>query len=220
MNNSSSANLVILGSSGFAREVAWLVHDINKQHKPLWNIIGFWEGDDRETTPYQVINGIPLISLKEIKKYLPDLFAIAAIGNPSIRQRAVLQAKELGCKFPVLIHPSVHLDQETTTIGEGAIICAGTILTVNIEIKKHVIVNLNCTIGHNCILEDFVTLSPGCHLSGYTEIKYGAYLGTSSVTIEKHTIGENSIIGAGAVVATDIPDNVTAVGIPARVKEK
>ncbi len=220
MNNNSSASLVILGSSGFAREVAWLVNDINKQHKPLWNIIGFWDGDDRGTPPYQIINGIPLIGLKEIKKYLPDLFAIAAIGNPSIRQRAVLQGEELGCKFPVLIHPSVHFDQETSTIGEGSIICAGTIMTVNIEIKKHVIVNLNCTIGHNCIIEDFVTLSPGCHLSGYTEIKYGAYLGTSSVTIEKHTIGENSIIGAGAVVATDIPDNVTAVGIPARVKEK
>lgn len=220
MKNNYSSNLLILGSSGFAREVAWLVHDINKQHKPQWNIIGFWNGEETGATPYQAINGIPIIGLKEIKKYLPDLFVIAAMGNPAIRLRAVLQAEDLGCKFPVLIHPSVHFDQETTTIGEGSIICAGTIMTVNVEIKKHVLVNLNCTIGHNCIIEDFVTLSPGCHLSGYTTIKNGAYLGTGSVTTEKHTIGENSIIGAGAVVATDIPDNVTAVGVPARVKGK
>jgi sugar O-acyltransferase (sialic acid O-acetyltransferase NeuD family) len=218
--NSSLRNLLILGGAGFAREVGWLVSDINHLKKPIWNIIGFWEGDERETPRTATINGIPLLNTNEIKKFLPDLYAIVAISNPAIRQRAVMQAVELGCVFATLIHPSVCYDPNTTTIGQGSIICAGSLLSVNVSIGSHVVVNWHCTIGHDSILHDFVTLSPGCHISGHTAIKPSSYIGAGAVTIERHTIGENSIIGAGAVVATDIPDNVTAVGVPARVKER
>ena len=89
-------------------------------------------------------------------------------------------------------------------------------LTVNIAIGDHVMINLDCTIGHDCVIEDFVTLSPGNHLSGYTIIKRGVYMGTGAVTIEKLEIGQEAIIGAGAVVVKDIPANATAVGIPAK----
>jgi sugar O-acyltransferase (sialic acid O-acetyltransferase NeuD family) len=139
------------------------------------------------------------------------------MGETKIRERAVNQAKELGFKFATLIHPNVLVDKSTVLIGEGCIICAGNILTVNITVGNHVIINIDCTIGHDCVLEDFVTVSPGCHLSGYTTVRHGAYLGTGAVTTEKHEIGSSSIIGAGAVVVRNIPANVTAVGIPAKV---
>ena len=89
---------------------------------------------------------------------------------------------------------------------------------MNIRIGEHVILNLDCTVGHNTVIEDYVTVSPGCHLSGYSTIRRGAYLGTGAVTIERREIGARSIIGAGAVVIRDIPADVTAVGVPATVK--
>jgi sugar O-acyltransferase (sialic acid O-acetyltransferase NeuD family) len=201
-------------------EVAWLVSDINQVKVPVWNIIGFWEGDEKESSSGATINGIPLLNTSEIKKFLPDLSAIVAISNPAIRQRAVKQAEKLGCVFATLIHPSVRYDHKTITIGQGSIICAGSLLSVNVSIGSHVVVNWHCTIGHDSILHDFVTVSPGCRISGHTSINPGSYIGAGAVTIEGHTIGKNSIIGAGAVVATDIPDNVTAVGVPARVRGK
>jgi sugar O-acyltransferase (sialic acid O-acetyltransferase NeuD family) len=218
--NSSLKNLLILGGAGFAREVACLVSDINQVKEPIWNIIGFWEGEEGETSRTATINGIALLNTTEIKKFLPDLSAIVAISKPAIRQRAVRQAEKLGCVFATLIHPSVRYDHKTITIGQGSIICAGSLISVNVSIGSHVVVNWHCTIGHDSILHDFVTISPGCHISGHTSINPGSYIGAGAVTIERHTIGENSIIGAGAVVATDIPDNVTAVGIPARIKVK
>ncbi len=218
--NSSLKNLLVLGGAGFAREVAWLVSDINQVKVPVWNIIGFWEGDEKESSSGATINGIPLLNTSEIKKFLPDLSAIVAISNPAIRQRAVKQAEKLGCVFATLIHPSVRYDHKTITIGQGSIICAGSLLSVNVSIGSHVVVNWHCTIGHDSILHDFVTVSPGCRISGHTSINPGSYIGAGAVTIEGHTIGKNSIIGAGAVVATDIPDNVTAVGVPARVRGK
>ena len=218
-NSDSLKNIVILGGSGFAREVAWLISDINQLAGPLWNVAGFWEGNERESLANKLINGIPLIGSNDLKKFLPDLYAIVAISNPQIRQRAVRQAEELGCKFATLIHPSVLYDQKTTVIKEGSVICAGSLLSVNVSIGSHVVINWHCTIGHDTVLHDFVTLSPGCHISGYTNIMRGTFVGAGVVTVEKHTIGENSIIGAGSVITKDIPALSTAFGIPAKVKK-
>jgi sugar O-acyltransferase (sialic acid O-acetyltransferase NeuD family) len=214
----SPENLVILGGSGFAREVVWLVSDINQVKLKKWNLVGFWER--RAELTGQLINGVPVIGSDDVRQYLPDLFAVAAIGDPRVKERAVKEAENVGCQFATLIHPTVQYDQSTVTIGPGSIICAGNILTVNITIGTHVIINLDCTIGHDCVIEDYATISPGCHLSGYTVVRKGAYLGTGAVTVEKHEIGVHSIIGAGSVIVKDIPANVTALGIPAKVLGK
>jgi sugar O-acyltransferase (sialic acid O-acetyltransferase NeuD family) len=209
-----SKKLVILGAGGFAREIAWLVWDIN-QVSNEWEIVGFAE----HTTEHvgQVVNGIPIISMEEATRYLPNICAVAAIGDPLLKERAVKEADNFGFKFVRLIHPSVS-KSKSVNIGIGSMICAGNILTVNVAIGEHVILNLDCTVGHDSMIEDYVTISPGCHLSGGSRIRRGAFLGTGVVTIENHEIGAYSKIGAGAVVINDIPEKATAVGIPAKPK--
>jgi sugar O-acyltransferase (sialic acid O-acetyltransferase NeuD family) len=216
-SSNNISNLVILGAGGFAREVAWLISDINKV-KNTWNIMGLIENGTENVG--KIINGIPIIDPDILRKRTNTTYAIAAIGNPRIKERAIQQAKKLGCLFTTLIHPSVTYDDNTVTFGEGSIVCAHSIFTTNIKIGSHVIVNLDCTIGHDCLIEDYVTISPGCHLSGHTYIRHHAFLGTGCVTIENHEIGKNSIIGAGAVVINDIPANNTAIGIPAKTITK
>lgn len=211
-------NLAILGAGGFAREVAWLVSDINQANgSTTWNVVGF-----SERTPERIgqsLNGIPIISLEQAASYLPDIYAVAAIATPLVRERAVKEAEDLGFKFATLIHPTAHMDRQTVKIGAGCMICAGNLLGVNTTIGKHVLLNMDCTVGHDCVLEDYVSVAPGCHLSGYTILRRGSYLGTGAVTIEKKEIGAYSVIGAGAVVVKNIPPNVTAVGLPAKVRE-
>ena len=209
-------NLIIFGGGGFAREVAWLVGDLNKvlASDEVWELIGFVEHSNDRVG--QFLNGIPIISLQDSSLNLADTYAVIAIGATAVREKAVNQAMIYGFKFATLIHPTVQMDINSVRVGEGSIICAGNILTVNITIGNHVIINLDCTVGHDCIIEDLVTISPGCHLSGYTTVRRSAYLGTGAVTVERHEIGSKSIVGAGAVVVKNIPANVTAVGIPAR----
>ena len=209
--------LIILGASGFAHEVAWLVSDINKAGQSVtWDIVGFvdrnpkWIGKN--------LNGIPIISLEQATYHLPDIYAVAAIGGPLARERAVTEAEELGFKFATLIHPTVLMDSNTIEIDAGSMICAGNILTVNIRIGKHVLLNLDCTVGHDSVLEDYASVAPGCHLSGNTTLRRSSYLGTGVVMIEKTEVGAYSVIGAGAVVVRNIPSRVTAVGIPAKVR--
>jgi|TARA_B100001971_G_C18231716_1_gene564363 acetyltransferase-like isoleucine patch superfamily enzyme len=50
-----------------------------------------------------------------------------------------------------------------------------------------------------------------------TVVKKGASIGTSAIILCGVTIGENSIVGAGAVVTKDLPDNVIAAGNPAKI---
>jgi len=79
--------------------------------------------------------------------------------------------------------------------------------------------NRRANISHDNLLEDFVTVSPGVNLSGNVTLKQGSFIGTGASIIESKTVGAWSRIGAGAAVIEDIPDNVTAVGVPAKISE-
>lgn len=120
-----------------------------------------------------------------------------------------------GVQFATLVDPSV-MRSDRIAIGEGTIICAGAILTVDITIGKHVIINLDCTVGHDALIGDFVTLYPSVNISGNTVINDEVEFGTGSQIIQGKEVGSGSIIGPGAVVVRDIPQGCTAVGLPAR----
>jgi acetyltransferase-like isoleucine patch superfamily enzyme len=110
-------------------------------------------------------------------------------------------------------------------VGRGSVITVGNILNVNVRLGQHVHVNLDCTIGHDAVLEDYATLAPGVHVSGWVFIKEGAYIGTGAVIIngtedKPLEIGAYAVVGAGAVVTKDVPPGVTVVGVPAKPLSK
>jgi len=205
-------DLVIINSSNFALEVAWLTEQINMEHDE-WNLLGFVDNENTGA----MINGYPVIGSDEwLKAYSDPIYAVCAIGSPILRKRVISEiSQNPNVRFPNLIAPDVKRSQ-LIEIGEGCMICSGTIMTVNIKIGSHVIINLDCTVGHGAIIEDFCTLSPSTNVSGNVIIKEGALIGTGVNIIEKRTIGARSIIGAGSVVTKDIENDSTAVGVPAK----
>ena len=206
-------DLIIIGASGFGREVAWLVERINQQ-APTWNLLGFM--DDNELIQQENINEYEVIGRTDDVARYPDAYCVCAVGASKIREAIIKKINRLNpdSKFATLIDPSVE-KSKIINIGEGSIICAHTILTVNIEIGSHVIINLDCTVGHDAFIEDYVTLYPSVNVSGATRICRCAEIGTGTQVIQGKTIGSNAIVGAGSVVTKDIPDNCTAVGVPA-----
>ena len=207
-------DLIIFGASGFGREVAWLVERINKI-SPTWDLLGFIDDDDslQDTS----INGYKVLGNTISVKEYPDAYYVCAVGSSRTREKIISNLKSVnpGIMFATLIDPSVELSN-LVTIGEGTIICAHTIITVNISIGDHVIINLDCTIGHDAVLNDFVTLYPSVNVSGITNIGHAVELGTGMQIIQGKCIGDYSIIGAGSVVVKDIPGKCTAVGSPAK----
>lgn len=204
-------DIVIIGAGGFGREVAWLIEDINRA-KREWNIVGFV--DDEESILGTDINGYKVIGNIDWLKG-QELSVVNAIADPTTKKKVMSRLEMSKNKYPVLIHPNV-ICSELVDIGEGSIICAGNIITVNIEIGKHVIVNLDCTIGHDAIIGDFSTVLPSVNISGYVKTGECVSVGTGAAVIQGINIGENTVIGAGAVVVKDLPAKCTAVGSPAK----
>ena len=207
-------DLIIIGASGFGREVAWLVERINKID-PSWSLLGFL--DDSDELQNTIVNGYRVLGKTIKTSDYPDAYFVCAVGASRTREKIICRVKKTNpqSRFATLIDPSVEMS-DFVTIGEGTIICAHTIITVNIEIGSHVIVNLDCTIGHDAVIKDFVTLYPSVNVSGVTNIGYAVELGTGMQIIQGKTIGDYSIVGAGAIVVKDIPAKCTAVGSPAK----
>ena len=101
-------------------------------------------------------------------------------------------------------------------LGRGNIICAGTILTVNIQIEDFCIINLDCTIGHDDVLDSFVTIYPSVNVSGNVHVGQCSELGTGTQIIQGIKIKEETIIGAGSVVVKNIDESGTYVGTPVK----
>lgn len=203
--------LVIVGVGGFGREVAWLVERINNVN-PMWNLIGFV--DDNEKLHGDVVGGYPVLGGCDwLNHNKNDIYAVCAIGSSKIRKKVIKKLTDV--KFTTLIDPNAIIS-ERVKIGEGSIICAGTIITVDIEIGAHVIINLDCTIGHDAALKDFVTLYPSVNISGNTVLEECVEMGTGTQIIQGIRVREGTIVGAGAVVVKELPRECTAVGSPAR----
>ena len=205
-------DIVIVGAGGFGREVAWLIEDINNADR-RWNIVGFvdtsTELQNKLINGYRVLGNIEWLRQQRFN-------VVVAVGNPNTKKKIIKLLENSKNNFPCLIHPNVKFSN-TVKLGDGSIVCAGNIITVNIEIGRYVIVNIDCTIGHDALIGDYSTILPGAHISGNVTIGECADIGTGAVIIQGVNVGENTIVGAGSVVIRDLPASCTAVGSPAKV---
>ena len=204
--------LVIVGAGGFGREVLWLAERMN-QKEAVWEILGFV--DDNAKAQGTLLNGYPVLgtidSLKDAKE---DIWVACAIGSSATRKSIVQRLSgNHHIHFATLIDPSVLLS-DSVQIGEGCIICAGAVLTVNIRVGNHVIINLNTTVGHDAVVEDFVTVYPNANISGNVTVGELSEIGTGTEIIQGKTITKNVILGAGSVVIRDVLEEGTYVGVP------
>lgn len=138
------------------------------------------------------------------------------IGNNKIREMIFKQAKNIGVEIVSAVHSSAVISK-FAKIGEGVVIMPGAIVNSGCILEDGVVVNTGATVDHDCHLERFSQIWPGAHLAGGIRIGEFSYVGTGAAIIQNLKIGREVIIGAGAAVVSDLPDKVTAVGVPARI---
>lgn len=203
--------IAVVAAGGLGREVAWLIDEINAE-RPTYDFLGFL--DDSLTSTHE---GWPVLDTVDgwLASGRDDVQLVCAIGEPSARSRVVRRLDGGSAPFATLVHPTVRRSR-WVELASGCIVCAGCILTTNIQVGRHSIINLDCTIGHDCRLAEFSSLMPGVHVSGDVTVGRGVYVGTGANIINGVAIGDWTVIGAGAVVSRDLPAGQIAVGIPAR----
>lgn len=213
INSPNMKKIAIIGAGGFGREVKTLIDQINAV-TPKYEFIGYYDDGKEKGT---LINTFPVLGkVSDLNSLTGEISVALALGNPVYKKNVVTLIDNQNISFETLIHPSVIMGSDEVSIGIGAVICAGCILTCNISIKDYVTLNLACTIGHDTILENYVSLMPAVNVSGEVVLEEAVYVGTGAKIINQVSIGKNTTIGAGAVVSKSIPEHCTAVGIPAK----
>ena len=208
-----TTDIFIIGAGGFGREVQWIIERINEKNNK-WNLLGYIDDGIKEGT---FINGYNVLGGTDyLINYSTEVCVVCAVGNPKVREKIISKlVSNNKILFPNIIDPDVKMSKYIK-MGKGNIICAGNILTVNIEISDFCIINLDCTIGHDDEINSYVTIYPSVNVSGNVKISKCTELGTGSQVIQGITIGEYVTVGAGAVVVNEIPNNCVAVGCPAK----
>jgi sugar O-acyltransferase (sialic acid O-acetyltransferase NeuD family) len=181
-----------------------------------WDVVALCD-DARDG---DVVHGVPVYSTARCVTRFPGAWYVVALGDPATRAAVAGDLDARGFQAATLVHPRVERSA-SVHIGAGSVVCAGSIVTVDVHIGRHVHVNIGCSISHDAVLEDFVTLSPGVRVCGWAKVATGAFLGAGATIIHgtRHhalMVGAYARVGAGAVVVRDIPANTTAVGVPAR----
>lgn len=208
-------DVVILGGGGFAREVLDVFDACNAVDE-TYSVLGYLV-DSQFGEPGTVINGKEILGdLDWLAGRAGEVEAICAVGAPEVRRALIARVDALGCRFCTVVHPRAILTK-WVQLGPGTVVTAGCILTNNIRLGSHVHLNLDCTVGHDSVLDDFATVAPGVHVSGNVRIGAGAYVGTGANILQGLEIGPWSVVGAGSTVIRNIPRDSTAVGSPAKV---
>lgn len=138
---------------------------------------------------------------------------IVAIGDNGIRKRA---SERVMHRFTNAIHPSVLLSK-FSAIGVGNMLLHGVIVQPMCRIGNHVIVNTGAQIDHDCVVDDFAHIAPRAVLCGGVTVGEGTLVGAGATVVPRTRIGKWAIIGAGAVVLEEVPDHAVVVGNPGRI---
>ena len=209
----------IYGSEGCARDV---IPSLRRQiaakgSSPEDDIVCV---DDNPARVGDIVQGCRVISFEDLKSD-PDREVNVCIADPRIRRKVTDKCTAAGFNFFSIIDDT-HLRFDNTTVGEGAVCCANTMLNVDIVIGRHFHCNIFSYVSHDCRIGDFVTFAPRVSCNGRVVIDDYAFIGSGAV-LKQGTqeaplrVGRNAIVGMGAVVTRDVPDGAVVVGNPAKV---
>tara|TARA_B110000438_G_scaffold145673_1_gene140225 strand:- start:335 stop:1000 length:666 start_codon:yes stop_codon:yes gene_type:complete len=216
MNNKLKTNIIIIGAGGFAREVLWTIQDHNEIYHEF-SVVGFL--DDDKSLWGNTIDGIEVLGkIDLVFSQKEKIKCVIAIADSEIRKKIVKKLEKEKISFQTIIHPNV-VYSKSSKIGKGVIIQAGGIITVNVKICNHVHINMDTTIAHDSVIQDFVTMAPGVHVNGETTIQEGVFIGSGAVLQQKLKIGKWAKIGAGTVLRTNVEEYSTYVGVPGKLKK-
>lgn len=195
----------VIGAGGHAKVVVSLLRAAG------YSVVAIY--DDSPSQHGREVFGVPVLGPVDKLEDSPVTHAVIAIGDCRVREQISRRFRQI--TWVTAIHPSAYVDP-TARLGEGTVVFAGAVVQPDAVIGSHVIINTGATVDHDCRVEDFVHLAPGVHLAGGVRVARGAFLGAGAVVAPYRTIGRGTLVGAGGVVIGDLPDGVTAVGVPAK----
>lgn len=206
--------MLIVGAKGFAKEVLEILHGNGTVEDLL-----FYD-DVTPIFPDTLYGKFPVLkALEDAEKLFAskdNRFTIG-LGNPCLRARIAEKFTAIGGKLVSTISDRAVIGSYGVTVGEGTNILQSAIISNDVQIGKGNIIYFNAVLTHDVVTGDFVEISPSVNLLGRCRIGEYTSIGANSTVLPDISVGKNVIIGAGSVVTKNLPDNCTAVGVPAKI---
>lgn len=204
--------MVIIGAKGFAKEVLNVCIQNNIPN------IAFYDDMTKES-PDLLYNQYPILTnTSQIVDYFQNYgnnFTIG-IGNPVLRNHVFIKIKELGGNLTSIISTEARIGSYDVSIDNGTIILPGVTISNSVKIGWGTMIYYNSIITHDCQIDNFVEISPNVTLLGRSKVSSFTHIGAGAIILPDVHVGGNVIVGAGAIVTKNIPDNCVVAGIPAQ----
>lgn len=205
--------IVVWGASGHAKVVADIIRQEGK-----YDIASFLDDIDKNRQGSQFCGATVLGGSEQLDGLLKNGVGhlIFGFGDNNARLNLSELIREKGFQLVTAIHPRAIIVQ-SASIGAGTVVCAAAVVGPDSVLGENIIINTSASVDHECVIEGGAHIGPGVHLGGRVHIGRGCWIGIGATVSDRIHIGEGSIIGAGAVVLDNIPSNVVAYGVPAKV---
>jgi len=145
------------------------------------------------------------------------IFALS-MGNLRIRSELYDKIISKGGEIPSLIHPSCVVSRRAT-IGNGVQIMPGSIVQGDTIVGNDTVITVNSVVAHSAKVGKHCLISGQVMVGAYSTVDDMTHIGQGSTIVsgKVNRVGSNCILGAGAVLLNDMPDNSIYVGNPAHI---
>ncbi len=187
-----------------------------------WQVAGIV---DNGIAPGEMVAGQPVLGGDS---QLPELLAhgvryacvgVGMVASGMVRRRLFEELSGLGFVIPTLVHPAAVVSH-LAKVEEGAQILALAHVGVRSVVGRHAIVNTGAVVDHDCYLGAHSHLAVNATLCGDVRVGDDSLVGAGATVINGCSIGERVLVGAGALVNRDLPPDVVAYGVPARIRHR
>ena len=208
----NTGRLLIVGAGGLGREAATWAEAMPEGTRSWASVAGFLDpcpdALDGTNSPW------PLLGTEDDFPFEEEDRVLVALGDPRAKAR-VVERLASRIRFATVIHPSAVLGPGSR-VGEGSLLCPGAVVTADVSLGSHVLLNVGATVGHDARMGDFCTLAPHTHLAGRAVLGEGVFLGSHAAVLPGAKVGNWARVGAGSVVLRRVPEDVTVHGNPAK----
>ncbi|MEV0806085.1 NeuD/PglB/VioB family sugar acetyltransferase [Micromonospora sp. NPDC050200] len=214
-----TTEVVIVGTGGMGREIFGMIRAINTRAPagPSWRVLGFVDDYPTESNVKLAQRlDVPFLGpTRELAAQPPTTHVALGVGDPRRRRETDLRIQRYGLPAATIVHPNAEIGPDCV-FAEGLVAAGGARVTTNVTLGRHVHLNQNCAVGHDCTLGDYVSVNPLSAISGYCRLDEGVMVGTTAAVLQSLTVGRDATIGAGACVVRDVPEATVVKGVPAR----
>ena len=203
--------IIIFGIGGGSRDVLGIINDINTVEKK-WEVVGFVGKDDEKKG--ETIDGFNVLEFDKLP-VSDEYYSICSVADPTLKKKIItMQINKKGYKLATLIHPKNYISDDLK-VEPGSVIFSAVRISYNVTIGEAVWIDSNANIGHNVSIGNYTSIMPMSVVLG--PVGDCCLIGAGSIIHQKITIGNDSFVGMGTIVAKDIPNKTKIINFPRNV---